>query len=162
MQNYLQGQGQVNQAAQNLGNLSGLQQAQTIGTAGALSASGQTMQQQGQANLDLGYQDWLNQINYPRQNVSFLSSALQGANIPTSQTRVESVPGGSYTASPLGVFSSALLSGLSGLKVAKGGYIGDGPPLAAVARLRSPMRRRPASGAGMRGAGGLERLRLAA
>lgn len=165
MQNYLQGQGQVNQAANNLGGLAQAQQAGVLGAAGALSASGQTMQQQNQAGLDLQYQDYLNQINYPRQNVAFLSSALQGANIPTSQNTVESKPASTYTASPLASFITGSVAGLTP-KAARGGYVrlaAGGSPLTMASMVRPLQRKRiPNAGAGLRMAGGLQHLRMAA
>lgn len=198
MGNYLQGQNVANQGAQNLGGLAQMQQQGNIATAGALSASGQTMQQQNQAGLDVAYQNWLNQLNYPRQNLAMLSGLLQGANFPTSQNQnqVNTGAASSYSASPLAAFAGSLFTGMfgnntgtgtgTGTQRKRGGYIrlaGGGSPLMSMSASPTPMRRapsplsqtpgrgtvsplarmrRPATGAGMRGAGGLEHLRLMA
>lgn len=182
MGNYLQGQSTSNQAAQNLGGLSQMQQQGDISSAGALAASGQSMQQQNQAGLDVAYQNWLNEVNYPRQNVSFLSGALQGANIPTSQntTNVGAAP--AYSPSPLGAFASSMMSSMYPTpKIKRGGYvrlaIGGVPAAAMMGRRVSPLAsamqrpsmasplmrmRRPNAGAGLRSAGALDHLRMAA
>lgn len=112
-QAYNTGQGNVNAAAQNLGGLSQMDQALTTGEAGALSASGQTNRAFGQANYDLAYQDFLNQQNYPRQNVSFLSSVLHGQQVPTSQNTTSTAPfSGTMSPSPLSTFAGIGLAGL--------------------------------------------------
>lgn len=130
MQNYGAGQQNVNAAANNLGGLSQMQQALTTGQAGALSASGATNRGFGQANTDLAYQDWQNQLNFPRQNVAFLSSVLRGSAVPTSQDTTQTAPfSGSMSPSPLATFAGMAGAGMgmsnTGIppKVASGGYV---------------------------------------
>lgn len=121
-QGYNTGQANRNQAASNLGGLAQTEQGLTTGTAGALSASGQTMQNFNQAGLDLGYTDFQNQINYPRQNVNFMSSVLRGTQVPTSQTSTNTAPfSGSMGPSPIATFGGLALAG-AGANAATGGY----------------------------------------
>lgn len=125
MQNYGQGQSTANQAASNLGGLAQMNQALTAGTAGALSASGATNRGFDQANLDLAYQDFQNQLNYPRQNVSFLNSVLRGSQVPTSQDTTSTAPfNGAMSPSPLATFAGITMAGMGLPKQArKGGLV---------------------------------------
>jgi hypothetical protein len=61
-----------------LAGLAGQQQALGITGAGALQAAGAAQQGQAQRNLDLGYQDFLRQQQYPQQQNTALIGALQG------------------------------------------------------------------------------------
>lgn len=144
MQNYGTGQQNVNQASQNLGGLAQAQQAMTTGTAGALNASGATNRQFGQANMDLAYQDFQNQLNYPRQNVAFLSDVLHGQQVPTGQDTTTTAPfNGSMSPSPLATFAGLTAAGAGiGAKAASGGYakrLARGG-LAIVASQKTPVR----------------------
>lgn len=124
MQNYGTGTQNQNLASSNLGGLAQMDQALTTGTAGALSASGATNRGFGQANADLAYQDFLNQQNYPRQNVSFLSNVLHGTNVPTSQDQTSTAPfSGSMSPSPLSTFAGLSLAGLGMSGKKRGGLV---------------------------------------
>lgn len=79
----------------------------------ALFGMGQQQQNQGQQNLTLSYQDFLNQQNYPLEMQNVLNSTLSGT--PYSTTRLNtSTPGGSTSAQNLGAFAS-LLGGVGSL-----------------------------------------------
>lgn len=80
----------------------GLQQADALGRIGALR------EERGQTGLDVGYTDFVNQRDYPRQQLNFYSGILRGVPVsPQSEiTRYETPP------SPL---SQALGLGLGGL-----------------------------------------------
>lgn len=139
MQNYNTGQQTASGASQNLGGLAQMQQALTTGTAGGLSASGQTNRAFGQGNMDLAYQDFLNQQNYPRQNVSFLSNTLRGTQVPTSQDQTTTQPfNGTMSPSPLATFAGMSLAGL-GMKT--GGYAKRAIGAARVRALPIPSQR---------------------
>jgi len=60
-------------------------QAQGMGLteASALEAIGGQQQAQAQRNLDLLYEDFLRQRDYPRQNIAFLNQAIRGLDIPS-------------------------------------------------------------------------------
>lgn len=158
MQNYNAGNQTQNAAAQNLGNLAQTQQGLTTGTAGALSASGATNRGFDQANMDLAYQDFQNQLNYPRQNVSFLSNTLHGMNVPTSQDESRTGPfTGGVGPSPLSTFAGMTLAGLGAGQQPKpvrtGGYVArlarGGLPMPMPrggAPLARPRMRMPAGG----------------
>jgi hypothetical protein len=82
------------QDAQNLQNLASKysmlgETAQGLGLRGAEAVTGvgakeRLMQQK---NLDLAYQDFLNQEQYPKEQIKFLSDVLQGVKLP--ETRIE-------------------------------------------------------------------------
>lgn len=72
---------------QGAGTLSSLaSQGQNLGLqgAGALDTVGQEQQSQQQQNLNLGYQDFLNQQQYPYQQASWMSQMLSGTANPTN------------------------------------------------------------------------------
>jgi len=96
--------GQQNATA--AGNLAGQEQSVGLKGAGALEAVGQTLQGQDQQNLNLAYQDFQNQRDYPWQQLSKMQGVMSGAQLPTTQTQTAS---GGYSASPL----STLLGGLT-------------------------------------------------
>jgi hypothetical protein len=85
----LQGYGQALNAAQALGQLGQQQYGQQMGINAALQQAGaqqQALQQQGLTNA---YQDYLNQMNYPYQQLAFMSDVLHGTptgGITTAQT----------------------------------------------------------------------------
>jgi hypothetical protein len=64
-----------------------------------------------QRNLDLAYQDFLNQRNYPEQQLGFLSNIVRGLPSGGGTTSgATSSMGQSYSASPLASLASAGLS----------------------------------------------------
>jgi hypothetical protein len=63
-----------------LAGLAGQQQSLGLTGAGALQASGAAQQGQAQKNLDLAYQDFLRQQQYPQQQNTALMGALQGVS----------------------------------------------------------------------------------
>ncbi len=77
----------------------------TTGGLKDLAAVGQDWQQLSQAGLDLQFEDFLNQRDYPRQNLEFLSGLLRG--VPTSVNQSVS------TTQNISPASSLLGSGLS-------------------------------------------------
>lgn len=95
--------------------LSGLAQANqglVAGTAGALSASGQEQQNLNQQNLNLGYQDFLEQRNYPMQQISNIQGVLQGNNVAQGSMQTSSAPyQGNMSASPLSQMAGLALMG---------------------------------------------------
>jgi hypothetical protein len=93
------------QGASQLGQLAS--EGQTLGLqgAGALDTSGQEQQQLNQQNLGLGYQDFLNQQNYPYQQLGWLDQTLMGTatpnTVPYSSTTGQTGYAPQYSASPL-------------------------------------------------------------
>jgi hypothetical protein len=85
------GAGQQNlalQQAEGLGQVGTQRQALTLAQAQALQAQGGTQQQQRQRELDLEYQNFLDQREANKQNINFMSSILRG--VPVQPTKVES------------------------------------------------------------------------
>lgn len=85
--------------------------------AAALLGIGGQQQNQGQASLDLAYQDFLREKGYPMEMVNFMTSTLQGS--PYSSTTTTTQPGGNAFAQNLGAFG-ALAGGLGMLSDAGG------------------------------------------
>jgi len=74
-------------AASQQGSLAGKQQDMRLGLAEGLSGVGSKIQQRQQAGLDMGYQDFKNQRDYPAQQLQLYSQLLSGTPItPTSTT----------------------------------------------------------------------------
>lgn len=71
--------------------------------AAALEAIGGTQQGQTQRNLDLAYQDFLEQRDYPRTNVSFLSNVIRGLPMNTSTSSTTTGPATASQQSPSGL-----------------------------------------------------------
>lgn len=112
-------------AAQQMGALSNLGQTMSLRDAAALEAVGQTQQQQGQRNLDLAYQDFLEQREYPKTQLSFMSNMLRGIPYGTSTATSQTGPASTYQPSPLSQLagSAALMSAFGGMKFAEGGEV---------------------------------------
>lgn len=86
MNNYDQWQDRALQGGTALGALAKDRQALDIGTMGGLSAIGQEQQALDQRNLDLGYEDFQYQRNYPRQTADWLNAVMRGNAPPPSST----------------------------------------------------------------------------
>lgn len=93
------------QGASALGSLAGQGQQLGLQGAAALDTAGQEQQQQQQQNLNLGYQDFLNQQQYPYQQAAWAQQMLQGTATPTTTpTAGQTSQTGyapAYSASPL-------------------------------------------------------------
>ena len=125
-QGALSGLGQAGQAASTLGQLGQTQ----FGQESALNAErqkiGAIQQAQAQQGLDLGYQDFLKQKNYPYQQLAFMSDMLRGLPLSQSAQQVYTAP--PSTASQLGGLGMSALGiyGASGGFRANGGMVGKG------------------------------------
>ena len=71
------------QAGEQLGRQSALQQSLGLNALSAMEGVGQQQQNQQQRSLDLAYQDFLQQRDYPREQIAFLNNAIRGLQIPT-------------------------------------------------------------------------------
>lgn len=88
----LQGLGQGLQAAQTLGQLGQTGFGQQMGILGEQQKVGAVQQAQGQQALDLAYQDFLKQRNYPYQQLAFMSDMLRGLPLSQSAQQVYTAP----------------------------------------------------------------------
>ena len=91
-------------------------QTQQLGAQDAayLDTLGQTQQNQIQRNMDVANQDYTNQVNYPKEQLSFASDIIRGT--PTSSTSYQATtnPGSSATTlSPLAAAAQGFLGGRS-------------------------------------------------
>lgn len=177
MGNYLTGNQQSINAGQNLGGLAQMQQGLTTGTAGALESAGATNRGIGQQNLDVAYQDFQNQTNFPRANTAFLGGALQGNQMSQSTNTTTTAPynGSAMTASPLAQFAGMYGLGKGAGVFRRGGAVpgfrrgGNVSPLSMVTMHERMASGRPYALGGRvvpfrlsRRVGGLEGLRRAA
>lgn len=96
------------QTGQQAGNLAQMQQMLGIRDTAALEAVGAQQQGLDQKNLDVAYQDFLNQTYYPQQQLGFLSNMLRGVPYSSSSSTASSGPASTYTPSGLSQLAGAL------------------------------------------------------
>lgn len=94
-------------------------------------AVGQTLQAENQKNLDLAYQTFLEERDYPRKNIAFLNEALRGQAPPASTTTTGTAPATVLNPSPLAAIAGtgSLIGALAGLGKRRGGSIRRGAPV---------------------------------
>jgi hypothetical protein len=119
----LQGYGQGLQAASTLGQLGQTQFGQQQAISDAIAKAGSVQQAQGQQALDLAYQDFTQQKNYPYQQLAFMSDMLRG--LPLSQAAQTQYTAQPSTMSQLGGLGTTALGiyGMSGGFKKEGGVI---------------------------------------
>jgi len=135
-------------AAKNMGALAQSGQQMAVTDAAQLNAIGQQQQDQAQKNLDFGYQNWQNEVNYPRSTLDWMSSVIRGMPYSQSQSASQTGPSNTYQPSPLSQLTS-LATGITGLNkltqynanggmaYARGGRV-SARPRGAFAHLGSP------------------------
>jgi len=89
--------------AQTQGALSQTQQDMKLGLAEALSGVGAKKQQREQAGLDMAYQDFTNQRDYPKQQAEFYRSIISGTPVTPSQTSSTTTPAPDFLSQLLGL-----------------------------------------------------------
>ena len=119
----LQGLGQATAAAGTLGQLGQTQFGQEQAISAEQQKVGAIQQAQAQQALDMAYQDFLKQRNYPYQQLAYMSDMLRG--LPLSQTAQTMYTAPPSLGSQLGGLGMAGLGiyGMSGGFRAKGGVI---------------------------------------
>jgi hypothetical protein len=119
----MQGYGQGLQAASTLGQLGQTRYGQEMGISDAIAKAGAVQQAQGQQGLDLAYQDFTQQKNYPYQQLAFMSDMLRG--LPLSQSAASQYTAAPSTMSQLGGLGTTALGiyGMSGGFKKNGGVI---------------------------------------
>jgi hypothetical protein len=95
-------------AAQTLGELGRTQQAMDIERLGQQESVGQRQRALNQASLDIGYQDFLNQMGYTQGQLGFFSNILRGIPVQPQQTV------STFQQQP-SLFQSVLGAGIGGL-----------------------------------------------
>jgi hypothetical protein len=110
------------QAASTLGQLGQTQYGQQLGINQLQSQYGQQQQQQAQRPLDMAYQDFMNQQNYPYKQLGFMSDMIRG--LPLGQQSTAQV----YQAPPSAIQTVGALGlgayGINQLTKADGGLAG--------------------------------------
>ena len=97
------------------------EQALGITGAAALEATGAQQQAMNQKNLDLAYQDFQTQTQYPEQQLGFLSNIVRGLPSGGSTgSQTSTSLGSTYSASPLASLASAGLSAAALSNLMKG------------------------------------------
>ena len=129
----LQGLQTANQAATNLSNIGNTQYQQNMGINNLQAQYGGVQQQQAQNILNNQYQDFQNSLNYPYQQLSFMSNLLRGLPMSNTTAGTYTTPpslltqaaGAGITAKALGAFKKGgsvqdkKSDGLAGLAMAK-------------------------------------------
>ena len=98
--------------SQLLGDLAGETQKDALARIGALSKTGEQVRAMDQAGKDMGYEDFLRQQNFTKDQLGFLSNILQG--LPVQPNQIQST----YARQP-NLFQSLLGGGLQGLGLYK-------------------------------------------
>jgi hypothetical protein len=119
----LQGLGQGLQGASTLGQLGQTRFGQQMGISDAIARAGAVQQAQGQQGLDLAYQDFIQQKQYPYQQLAFQSDMLRG--LPLSQAAQQQYVAPPSMMSQLGGLGTTALGiyGMSGGFKKNGGVI---------------------------------------
>ena len=119
----LQGLGQGLQAASTLGNLGQTRFGQQMNISDAIAKAGAVQQAQGQQGLDLAYQDFIQQKQYPYQQLAFMSDMARG--LPLSQAAQQQYVAPPSMLSQLGGLGTTALGiyGMSGGFKKNGGVI---------------------------------------
>lgn len=86
------GHGALNQSAQNLANLQGMSDEMMQARMKAMLGIGSTVEGYKQQQLDMAYNDFINQRDVERQNLQFLSSILRGVPISANQNVTQTTP----------------------------------------------------------------------
>jgi len=107
---FTQAQNMTLQDLQRQANLGQQVQQQGIVDTGQLDTIGQQQQQQQQRNMDLAYQDFAQQRDYNKTNLSFLSDVIRGNPVSTTGFQALTNPGtGMNTISPLAAAAQGFL-----------------------------------------------------
>jgi hypothetical protein len=102
--------------AQALGNLGALGQKSALEQAQAQFGAGLAAQQQQQAGLSTGYQQYLNQFQYPYNQLGWYGGLVSGAGSGMGGTTTTNMPGASPLSSVLGIGSMlGAMGGSSGI-----------------------------------------------
>lgn len=107
-QNYYNWAGAKRSAGAQLGSLANLGRTMSMQDVLALQASGQTQAGLDQASLDLAYQDWVGQRDYPLEQIGYMSNLIRGMELPTTQSKVSAGNTGVWGQSPLNQVAAAL------------------------------------------------------
>jgi hypothetical protein len=119
------------QGMQNYGNLSGLYNQQATNIANAQNLMGTQAQNYVQQQLTQNYNDFINQRDYPLQQIGQFSNILRG--LPLSQTSSAQYQQSPSLASQAAGFGTAALGAANLFKSAKGGIIRKPSGLSALA-----------------------------
>ena len=93
-------------AADSMGALNEALQQMQFRDATGMEAIGRQGQQQTQQSLDLAYQDFLRQQNYPREMIDWMSSTIRGIPHATATQTTETGPANIYGPAPLAQIGS--------------------------------------------------------
>jgi hypothetical protein len=135
MNQYQQGMNRQQQAGVNMGNLAAMQAGTQIKDAAALEAAGQAQRGINQENLNVGYQNFLDQRDWGKNQIRFMNEAIRGlqpVGSTTTGTQQQLAP--AVSASPLAQIAGGIgaISALTGR--AKGGRIVKKAPLKELRR----------------------------
>lgn len=110
---------------QNMANLAGREQSLGITGAAAYEGIGQQQQQQQQQLLDMMYNNFLEQRQYPQTQTAFMNNMIRGLQAPTSTSNTTTAPASNYNAPPFAQLLGTGLTLQSLLGRARGGRVRD-------------------------------------
>lgn len=125
MGNYNAGQNRSLNAGAQLGTLAQQQQQQSGTDAAALNAIGSQQEAKTQQNLDVAYQDFQDQRDYPKNQVNWMSNLVTGQPMNTTSNTTSAAPASTYQPSPLAQLTG-IGSLLAGLGKKRGGRVSRG------------------------------------
>lgn len=123
MSGYNTGQARAMTGAGNLASLAQQKQGMGLKDAAAMEAIGQAQQAEQQKSLDLGYSNFLEQRDYPKENVNWINNVLYGQQLPTQTTSINTQPAGYYNPSPLQQFAGTTTALMGSGLFRKGGRV---------------------------------------
>lgn len=128
MGNYQTAKNRQLNAGNQMGALGQMTQQAGLTDAAALEAAGTTQQNQNQKNLDLAYQDFLEQRDYPKTQAEWMSNLIRGVPYNTTTSNTTTGPGSNFQPSGLSQMAG-IYSLLKGMKRggAVRGYANGGP-----------------------------------
>lgn len=118
MGDYQKSQDRTLTAGKEMGALATSGQGMGLRDAASLEAVGAAQKGQDQQNLDVAYQDFLEQRDYPRNNAAFMSSIIRGLPVNQSTTTTSTAPANQNQLAPSGLGQLAGL-GIGGLSLYK-------------------------------------------
>lgn len=125
MTGYNQGQSNTVLAGQQLGTLGQISQNMGLKDAAAMNEIGQQQQAQDQSNIDVGYQNWQNQMAFPYNNIAFMNSVIRGLPAPSTSSGTSIAPQSTFQAGQASPLAQA--GSIGGLGALAQGYVSATP-----------------------------------
>jgi hypothetical protein len=109
-----------------MGDLASTQQRLGLTGASIYEGIGKDQMAMDQRNLDVNYNNFLEQRDYPKTQLAFMNSLLRGMQVPQTTTQTNTAPASNYNAPPFAQLLGAAtgIAGMLGAGKAEGGRVG--------------------------------------